>query len=409
MVTGQPKRTRRGNNEGSIRFREAKNCWEAQVSIQGRRSTRTFKTRAEAQRWVREMQNSVECGLTALLARASLVDGLMEWVEMGKDAWQPETYRLYTHIINNHVLPHTKRALKIMEVKQYHIQELISIARQNKVGVRTQKYIVSTLQAFFNDLAFKQIFQHNPAEGIRINYKPPEMKTLSTQEIQQLFYAARDNRFEILYYMAIVTGMREGELLGLKWSDIDWNSQSLLIQRQVQWLNHSEDRSEPRYTFKSPKSKAGTRRIALGSVAIKKLKIQKDRIAMQRVVASDQWEEHDLVFPNLFGRPLEPTNLIREFKKLLDRAGLSPVRIHDLRHTSATLMLLMNVHPKIVSERLGHADIRITLQLYSHAIPTLQTEAAEKIDNLLNSEPTEPQKPGTTISDFEEALNYEDQ
>ncbi len=114
---------------------------------------------------------------------------------------------------------------------------------------------------------------------------------------------------------------------------------------------------------------------------------------MQHIVAGENWEDYDLVFPNLFGRPVEPTNLIRDFKKVMEKAKLPRIRIHDLRHTSATLMLLMNIHPKVVSERLGHSDIRITLQLYSHAIPTLQTEAATSIDLLTLGRPPPPAAP----------------
>ncbi len=231
------------------------------------------------------------------------------------------------------------------------------------------------------------------------------MKTLNFAQVQQLLEAAKENRFEILYYIAITTGLREGELLGLKWSDIDWNSQSLSVQRQVQWTYQDKGKDGPHYFFKSPKSKSSIRRIALGSRATEKLKIQRQRLAMQRIVTADRWEENDLVFPNLFGRPVEPTNLVREFKRLLAQANLPHMRIHDLRHTSATLMLLMNIHPKVVSERLGHSDIRITLQLYSHAIPTLQTEAASKIDELLSSGTIDPSESTAAVVDFEKVLD----
>ena len=125
---------------------------------------------------------------------------------------------------------------------------------------------------------------------------------------------------------------------------------------------------------------------------------------MQRIVTAERWEELDLVFPNLFGRPVEPTNLLREFKGIIERSNLPRIRIHDLRHTSATLMLLMNIHPKVVSERLGHSDIRITLQLYSHAIPTLQAEAALKIDDIMNVAPTDPKESINALADFERVI-----
>lgn len=405
MTNHRPKRSRRGNNEGSIRFREDRQCWQAQVSIRGKRTSKTFKTRAEAQKWVREMQNSIESGLTAQIARSPLAEALLWWLDDGRIRWEAKTLEQYTNIVYKHIRPNIKKNLKVIDVKPYHVQELVSIADKNSVGVRTQKYIVTTLHTFFEDLSFQQIFQYNPAQGIRIEYEPPEMKTLNAEQVRCLLETAKDSRFEILYYIAITTGMREGELLGLKWCDVDWNSQSLLVQRQMQWSSQKKDDNSPRYIFKSPKSKSGIRRIALGPQAIDKLKIQRNRLAMQRIVTANRWEENDLVFPNLLGRPVEPTNLIREFKRVLNQANLPNIRIHDLRHTSATLMLLMNIHPKVVSERLGHSDIRITLQLYSHAVPTMQTEAAAKMDDLISFGNLDPNPSAESLADFEKVLD----
>ncbi len=398
------KRQRRGNNDGSIRWREERQIWQAQVSIHGKRSSKSFKTRAEAQKWIRDTQNNMEVGLTAELARASLADALLWWLEDGKRRWETKTLEQYMNIVHKHIRPYIKKNLKVVDVKPYHIQELVDIANQNKYGIRTQKYIVTTLHVFFDNLSFQQIFQYNPAQGIKIPYEAPEMKTFSAAQVHQFLEAAKESRFEILYYLAIATGMREGELLGLKWSDIDWPSQSILVQRQVQWSYSGKEKGGPPYIFKSPKSKSGIRRISLGPRAMEKLTTQRNRIAMQRIVTAERWEELDLVFPNLFGRPVEPTNLLREFKGIIERSNLPRIRIHDLRHTSATLMLLMNIHPKVVSERLGHSDIRITLQLYSHAIPTLQAEAALKIDDIMNVAPTDPKESINALADFERVI-----
>lgn len=263
--------------------------------------------------------------------------------------------------------------------------------------MRTQQYIRTTLHCFFDDLCFQRIFQYNPTQSIVIGYKPPEMKTLSHDQVTRLLQTARDSRLEVFCYLAIATGMREGELLGLKWCDVDWASQSIQVQRQVQWKNKSKGLEGPRYYFKTPKSQAGVRRISLGVPSMEKLKLQKKRVATQSLRAEGEWDEHDLIFPNLLGRPIEPTNLVREFNKILIQADLPKIRGHDLRHTAATLMLLKNIHPKVVSERLGHSDIRITLQLYSHAIPTLQAEAAVMIDEMLNLEPIQVSQPAENL------------
>jgi len=405
MTDGKEKRTKRGNNEGSIRYREERAVWQAQVNINGKRSSKSFKNRGEAQKWVRDMQNSIESGLTAQMARSSISEALLWWLDDGKTRWETKTLEQYSNVIQKYIRPYIKKSMKVMDVKPYHIQELVNIARQNQVGMRTQKYIVMTLHTFFAYLSFQKVFQYNPAQGIKIEYDHPEMKTYNVQQVQKLLEASKTSRFEILYYIAVTTGMREGEILGLKWGDIDWTSQSLLVQRQVQWSYVDKNKEGPKYVYKSPKSKSSVRRISLGSSGIEKLKLQRQRITMQRIVAGDNWEENELVFPNLLGRPVEPTNLTRDFKKVMVQAKLPRIRIHDLRHTSATLMLLMNIHPKVVSERLGHSDIRITLQLYSHAIPTLQTEAANKIDELLSIRMVDSAQSTSALTDFEKALD----
>lgn len=383
----QIKRPRRGNNEGSIRERKDRGNWEAQVTIQGKRVTKTFETRTEAQKWVREMHNNADIGLSAHSARSTVQDALTKWLEDGKKTWQPKTHSRYSEVVRLHIAPQLKKGLKVMDVKPFHVQDIIDAASKKGIGIRTQKYILSTLHTFFEDLKFKRIYVYNPADGISIRYKSPEMKTLSADQVKRFLKEIEGHRHENIFYLAFVTGMRQGELLGLKWSDIDWNSQSLMVQRQVQWVDHHDDKEAPRFFFKTPKSRSGIRRVPVGQQAIERLKQQRNQVTLQKMINADKWVENDLIFPNLMGNPIDPNNLIKDFRKLLKQAQLPAIRFHDIRHTCATLMLLMNVHPKVVCERLGHSDIRITLQLYSHAIPSLQGEAAQMIEGLLGSEP----------------------
>ena len=179
--------------------------------------------------------------------------------------------------------------------------------------------------------------------------------------------------------------MREGELFGLRWSDVKLPQAAISVQTQIQWL-YDPDRPETRsrYVFQSVKTDGSDRRVAIGPAAVERLLAQQRRLTVQRLVMGDKWDELDLVFPNNLGRPLEPSNVSRSLHRFLKRAGVKRVRIQDLRHTCASLMLLANIHPKIVQERLGHSDIRITLQLYSHLLPTLQTEAAATLDVLMD-------------------------
>lgn len=140
---------------------------------------------------------------------------------------------------------------------------------------------------------------------------------------------------------------------------------------------------EKKFFFKAPKTATSRRRIVLGPLSMERLRAQQNRVALLRQFAGDRWQEYDLVFPSKVGTPMEATNMIRRFKRLLNDAGLPSIRIHDLRHTSASLLLLQGVNPKVVCERLGHADVSTTQRLYSHVLPSLQAEAAQHLDDLL--------------------------
>jgi integrase len=212
-----------------------------------------------------------------------------------------------------------------------------------------------------------------------------EMTILNESQVSQLMVAVINHRWEALFHLAIVSGAREMELLGLKWTDLDWIKQTLKIERQ---LVRPDARGE---MFSAPKTRLGKRTIALGSKTIEMLRKHYERQQDERRAAGEAWKEYGLIFTTSNGTPIHPRNLLRDFKKLLSDAGLPIIRFHDLRHTAASLMLNSNIPPIVVSRRLGHAKASITLDVYGHLIPSMQTEAAEKIDELVTPIPVTAQ------------------
>ena len=190
-----------------------------------------------------------------------------------------------------------------------------------------------------------------------------------------------------LYTVALATGMREGELLGLTWDNINWDAGSISIVKQMKWSKKTQANAD-RFYFSSTKTQGSIRNIKVGHRTLKALEEQQKRVKKLQDIQKNRWREFSLVFPSIVGTPIEPTNLIRRFKKVLKKAGLPIVRFHDLRHTHATLLLLKGVHPKIVSERLGHKDILTTLRTYSHVLPSLQEEASHSIEDVLFDDKT---------------------
>jgi integrase len=182
------------------------------------------------------------------------------------------------------------------------------------------------------------------------------------------------HRWEALFQLAVVTGMRQMELLGLRWADLDWIRQTIKVERQL-------DRSHGNgIQFSAPKTRYGKRTIALGVRTVAILRAHAERQQVERINAAEKWQEHDLIFTTSLGGPINPSNLLKEFKKLLQEAGLPSIRFHDLRHTAASLMLNHNIPPIVVSRQLGHARASITLDIYGHRVPGMAAEVAEIVD-----------------------------
>jgi integrase len=205
-----------------------------------------------------------------------------------------------------------------------------------------------------------------------------EIAPLNEEQSRAFLLAAKSERLEALFVVALTTGMRQGELLGLRWRDVELAEGSLQVRSTLE----RDDGGV--YRFVEPKTARSRRRVTLTATAVTALRAHRAAQLKERIALGSAWDDLDLVFPNEVGRPLDPTNVTeRAFRRTLRRAGLPRIRFHDLRHTAATLMLARNVHPKVASEMLGHAQVAITLDLYSHVTPTMQREAAVTMEAIV--------------------------
>jgi integrase len=218
----------------------------------------------------------------------------------------------------------------------------------------------------------------NPTDGAVLpQYKHTEMMVLDETQVSQLLVAAKGSRHEALYHLAVTTGMRMGELFGLRWSDLHWVSGRIYVRRQVQYV--------PGYgwSFVEPKTRSGRRTIKLGEGVLQALREHLERQQDERVAAGERWVDHDLIFPSKSGTPLDPSNLRLDFTRVLGLAGLPKIRFHDLRHTAASLMLNHGVPVIVVSKILGHSKPSITMDIYGHLYNEMQDEAAQLMDELV--------------------------
>jgi integrase len=206
-----------------------------------------------------------------------------------------------------------------------------------------------------------------------------EINPLTAEEVGRLLEAAREDRLEALYVVAVHTGLRQGELLALKWDDSDLEAGTLRVRRTLTY-------SGGKHLLSEPKTKKSRRTVRLTSGAVAALRDHFGRQMEEMDRLNSLYRPGGLIFSSQTGSIINPSNLRnRSFARLLTRAGLSGrgVRFHDLRHTCATLLLSRNVNPKIVSEMLGHATIAITLDTYSHVLPDMQEKAARAMEEAL--------------------------
>jgi len=368
---------KRGQNEGSITERPD-GSQMAQFTIDRKRVTKYFKTKRDAKNWLNEMQNKVKTGYSLSSTKISLREYLVEYLISIQTSVRPKTIIQYRRIVNNHINP-IIGTYKLDEIKPNHIQNFYNSKLEKGTSERTVILIHAVLHKALRQAVLWGILGWNPSDAvIKPKKKKAEIKVLNDVQVRNLLLVAKGSSIEVLIHTAITTGLRFGELLGLKWSDLDWNNRTLQIQRQVYFLPQKGN------VFAELKTKASQRTIVLGKTTLELLKTHWKEQQTLKEEMKETWHDLDLIFPSQTGNPNDKGNLSRRFKKLLETAGLPPIRFHDLRHTAATLMLLQGINPKIVQERLGHSDISMTLNTYSHVLPSMQQDAADKIDELIN-------------------------
>jgi len=393
----------RAHGEGSITVRKGRpKPFMAQIALRGQRISQSFATKTEATRWIQDIQNKSRNVSDVGLLAASIEEAIGIWLDYKKLSKSIKTYLGYKRVADKYIIPQIGKR-RVFDVKPLDIQQIIT-TYSKEVGQRELLYIWQTASAFFGYLVTQGVIPQNLAKNVA---KPKQNQSQKIQHLSrdqthkfiQVADACNDPLVD-LYYFALSTGMREGEILGLRWNNVDWDTKCIIVVEQVQYTDEKREEGKLPYEFQSTKTEKSKRRIPVGEETIRRLRAQQNRNSVFKQFAKEKWKEHNLVFPSEVGTPMEPTNLIRRFKDMLKAAELPNIRIHDLRHTHATLLLLRGVHPKVVSERLGHADITITLKIYSHVIPTMQEVVAGTIEEILEKLPPE-NKVDLTVSALE--------
>jgi integrase len=300
------------------------------------------------------------------------------WLESRESSLRPSTLRRYRHLAQQHILPMIGN-VQLGKLGIADIQRLHTNGRAAGLSPSSLYHMHYVLHGALEQAVRWELVSRNVVSLVPAPRKDkPDTVTWTSNEVRTFLSVSDGSNLAALWCLALLTGMRRGEILGLKWDDIDLDKGVLSVRRT------RSRGADGKWEEGAPKTASGRRSIALPASVVQSLKSHRIAQLEQRVKLGPIWNDEGFVFTNQTGGPLHVNSLMGQFRRLTAAAGVPRIRFHDLRHTSATLMLENNEHPKIVQERLGHANIRITLDRYSHVTPSMQRDAAARLDALIN-------------------------
>ena len=370
---------KRSNGEGSI-TRRKDGLYMARYTVQTatgtKRKTLYGKNREDvAEKLVDALSNRNQ-GLVFDAGSQTVGEYMEQWLQTSaRESVRESTYESYRNQVRRYVVPAIGR-VKLKRLSAMQIQGMYRAMLDRGLSPRTVQYTHAVLHRALRQAVRWGLVPRNVSEDVdRPRIRPEEIRPLNRHQARHLLNTAGESgdRFEALYVLALHTGMRPGELLGLKWEDVNFDEGGLQLNRALAGKN-----------LTSPKTKRSRRRIDLSTASIAALKAHRKRQLEERMQKAGLWRDHGLVFPSTVGTPLFHRNVVRAFKNLLKHAGLpQSTRLYDLRHTCATLLLGSNVHPKYVQELLGHASIALTLDTYSHVLKGMDGGIGGAMDKAL--------------------------
>ncbi len=405
---------KRANGEGTItRRKDGRYAAAAYVYKPDGTRTRKWvygKTRAEVGAKLTEMQEKTRQGIPAVTSNMPLNTYLDYWLKtVAPERYKPSTMSSYEPITRVYIAPALGRKplnrltpadirrfladfragclcclRRVDHARPLEKRECCAVGKccERRPSDRTVQYAHAVLRSSLQSAVREELLARNVArlvERPRVQHK--EVQPMTAEEVRVMLRAARGHRLYPLWLLLISTGLRRGEVLGLTWNDIDLTSRQLRVRRNLQ-------RVKGHLVFGTPKTARSLRTIALPISCVARLHERREQQVQERAEAGLDWQPLDiqpdgLVFTTLTGTALDPRNLNRSLAALCTKAGLRPIRVHDLRHTCASLMLAEGVAVRTIMETLGHSTISMTLDTYAHVMQTTLREAADRMDDVL--------------------------
>jgi integrase len=416
-----PKR-KRGNAEGSI-YKLQDGRWRAAVMVGWKiapdgqrvpdRKIFTAPTRHEVAGELGDALKARRSGINIKPEKQTVAGFLNDWLEAIKHDVSPATFVSYEATCRLHLMP-TLGKIELAKLSARDIQRLkaekIEAAMDRGPGVKkaiegqpapesrhlsptTVRYCLVVLRMALDRACKLDLVPRNVALLVDFpKVEHAEISPFTPEQAIAFVEAARGHRIGALFSVAVAVGLRKGEALALQWSAIDFERGTLAVRQALQRIKMPGD-DKGRLITREPK-RSSRRTINLPQVCLSALLQHREKQEQERVLAGSRWRDSGFVFTTGIGTPLEPRNLERDYRQILTVAGLPHIRIHDLRHTAATLLLIQGVHPRVVMELLGHSQIAVTMNIYSHVVPALRKEAANQMDAIL----TRPEPVATSVA-----------
>jgi integrase len=401
---------RRGRGEGSI-FQRQDGLWAGIITVgydangKRRRQALYGTTKGEVLEKLAHTRHAVLTGTLGEPGRLAVRDYLTRWLEdAARPKIRPGTHASYEELIRCHILPRLG-GIALTKLNPAHVQHLLGEMEQGGASPRRRQMVYRVLSQALKRAVLLGLVPRNVCQAVTCPRPPKKTaESLTPEQAYKLLQSARGDRLEALYMLAATTGLRQGELFGLQPECIDLKNGRLFIKQQLCEL-------DGRLWLAPPKTAKGSREIRLPEIALTALREHR-----QRQLANGHWRSDGYVFTDTLGGPLRKSNFLRhEWHPLLERAGIFKVGpaidhktgqpiidsktnqpkmrkvflpFHSTRHTAATLLLMQGVHPRVVQELLGHASIAVTMDTYSHVLPSMGAEAASRMDALFSKPAT---------------------
>jgi len=370
---------RRGFGEGSV-YPRGDGRWVSYLRLpDGRKKFFTGRTAEVVKARLAEAQRQAYAGQLVIGRDQTVAQYLERWLaEAVRHSVRPNTYVNYELCVRR-LLPHLGR-VRLRALAPEHIQHALGKLLDRGLSARTVRQVHMVLRSSLKQAILWRVMASNPSDAVKApRTERKEMRTLNEDEVKRFLAVTVGTRHHSLWIFLVTTGVRLGEALALRWSDIDFVEGRATIRRSLQ-----RQRGVAR-AFVEPKSSRGRRTVPFPPETLAVLEAHRNDLDRERHWVGDQWQDNDLVFPSPVGRPRDMAYLSFTFHRGLKRAGLPRLRVHDLRHTAATHLLNKGVHPKVVQDLLGHSTIAITLDTYSHVMPGLAKEASSLMSSLVPS------------------------